>query len=426
VTGHSGPFLVHGMGKDPAEPDWEPLHPAEVSAVLAHYPELGAGLPAARQPGRGQLPSAGPPGGAPLPSAGATGGLPQAGAGISWRSPRPMSAAALARLNGRTVFVKRHHHRVRAPAQLAVEHAFAGHLRHHGLAVPAVLRTAGGGTALRRADWVYEVHARAEGADLYRGAVSWTGYASPGHAWAAGAALARLHLAAAGFGWPARPPAVLMNSCEIITASCPLAAVRTLARRRPALGRYLVRRRWEDDLRRHLLPAIATSAPLLGRLPRQWGHGDWHPSNLTWTSASGSAEVVTVFDFGLANRTAAVHDLAIALERATVTWLNLAGPGGAEADLAAVDALLDGYASVRPLSRAEAAALAAVLPVAQVEYALSEVEYFTDVVRSAENADLAYDGYLLGHARWFAGPAGTALLRHLAARAQRAAPGARP
>jgi hypothetical protein len=22
---------------------------------------------------------------------------------------------------------------------------------------------------------------------------------------------------------------------------------------------------------------------------RQWGHGDWHPSNLTWSSAAGSA-----------------------------------------------------------------------------------------------------------------------------------------
>jgi hypothetical protein len=48
-----------------------------------------------------------------------------------------------------------------------------------------------------------------------------------------------------------------------------------------------------------------------------------------------------------------------------------------------------------------------------VEYALSEVEYFADVVGKPDLADLAYDGYLLGHARWFASPEGAALLEHL-------------
>ena len=129
-----------------------------------------------------------------------------------------------------------------------------------------------------------------------------------------------------------------------------------------------------------------------------------------------------MFDFGLANRTFAVHDLATALERATVSWLDLtdpdgADPGRAEADLDAIDALLDGYESVRPLTPAEATALPEVFPVVHVEYALSEIEYFAQVVSSAENADLAYDGYLLGHAAWFSTPDGAAVLDHLRRRA---------
>jgi hypothetical protein len=52
-----------------------------------------------------------------------------------------------------------------------------------------------------------------------------------------------------------------------------------------------------------------------------------------------------------------------------------------------------------------------------VEYALSEAEYFADVVSAPALADLAYDGYLLGHARWFAGPDGSAVLDHLRPRA---------
>jgi Ser/Thr protein kinase RdoA (MazF antagonist) len=176
------------------------------------------------------------------------------------------------------------------------------------------------------------------------------------------------------------------------------------------LDAYLSTRPWRADLDRQLRAPIEAAAALLAGLPRQWGHGDWHPSNLTWTSAGPDARVAGVLDLSLANRTLAVHDLATALERSAVAWLDLDETGHAAADLDAVDALLDGYQSVRVLGERETAALAAVLPVVHVEYALTEIAYFAGVVSSPANADLAYDGYLLGHARWFAGPDGTALL----------------
>ena len=413
--------LVHGMGKELTLPDWSPLTSAEVHTVLARYP---------RAPGDEM---------------------------ITWRSPRPMSAAGLIRHGGADLFVKRHHVRVRTLAQLAVEHAFIGHLRARGIPAPAVLRAADGATATQYGDFVYEVHELASGLDVYRDALSWTPYTSLGHARAAGAALARLHEAADRFPLPARAPAVLTGGCEIIVSNDPLAEIKWLAGCRPGLAGYLDGRAWPDDLTRHVLPAIRRAAPLLAGLPRQWGHGDWHPSNLTWSSAGPDAVVAGVFDFGLANRTFAVHDLAMALERATVSWLDLgeadtagpglagpgladpglagldlAGPAGAavdrpdpdgavpgraEADLDAIDAFLDGYESVRPLTPAEAAALPEVFPVVHVEYALSEVEYFASVVSSPANADLAYDGYLLGHAAWFATPPGAAVLDHLRRRA---------
>jgi Ser/Thr protein kinase RdoA (MazF antagonist) len=403
--------LVHGMGKELTLPDWSPLTSAEVHTVLARYPRAAGDEM------------------------------------ITWRSPRPMSAAGLIRHGGADLFVKRHHVRVRTLAQLAVEHAFIGHLRARGIPAPAVLRAADGATATQYGDFVYEVHELASGLDLYRDALSWTPYASLGHARAAGAALARLHEAADRFPLPARAPAVLTGGCEIIVSNDPLAEVKWLAGCRPGLAGYLDGRAWPDDLTRHVLPAIRRAAPLLAGLPRQWGHGDWHPSNLTWSSAGPDAVVAGVFDFGLANRTFAVHDLAMALERATVSWLDLgdadtadpdlaeldladpagaavdradpagAVPGRAEADLDAIDAFLDGYESVRPLTPAEAAALPEVFPVVHVEYALSEVEYFASVVSSPANADLAYDGYLLGHAAWFATPQGAAVLDHLRRRA---------
>ncbi|MEP7023522.1 MAG: phosphotransferase [Actinomycetota bacterium] len=404
------------MGKDLVAPDWPPLTGDEVCAVLAPYPACGDGG-AAHHPV------------------------------VTWRSPRPMSAAALVSCgeddgSGRLVFVKRHHAAVRSTAQLSTEHALAAYLRRAGLPVPAVLWDAAGATVAEHGDFRYEVHEVAAGIDLYRHAPSWSPFTSRGHAFAAGAALARLHDLAAGFPLPERPPAPLLSSCAVLAAvspsassagpggaACPaapgrlalpadlLGAVARFAAGLPALSAYLSSRDWPADLDRDLRAPIERSAPLLAALPRQWGHGDWHPSNLTWTGRGPNAAVTGILDLSLANRTLAVHDLAMALERTAVSWLDLDETGHAAADLAAADALLDGYASVRPLSDLEIAALAGVLPIVHLEYALTEIEYFAGIVGSAGNADLAYDGYLLGHARWFATPEGAALLDRIRSRA---------
>jgi Ser/Thr protein kinase RdoA (MazF antagonist) len=370
-------WLVHGLGKELAEPDWPPLTDEEVRGVLGCYEQPGADV------------------------------------AVTWRSPRPMSAAALVRHHGGTVFVKRHDQRVRTAAQLEVEHTFAGHLHSHGQAVPTFLRTRSGATVVCHGKWVYEVQQTAAGLDLYRDRPSWTPFTSLGHAWAAGAALARFHRAACDFPLAPRPVAVLTNSCCVTTAHDPGAEIERLLEERPGLARYLEQRPWRNDLDPHL-QAVKRVAPLLERLTPQWGHGDWHPSNLTWTTPGSDAEVAAVFDLGLANSTTSVHDLAVALERCTIDWLELPGT---HADLNAVDALLEGYESVRPLNAAEAKALPELLPVIQLEFALSEIEYFADVVRSPTNADVAYTSYLIGHTTWFRSAAGSTLLEHLRRRA---------
>jgi Ser/Thr protein kinase RdoA (MazF antagonist) len=376
------------MGKELVEPDWSPLTTDEVRAVLGCYLRRDLG---------------GPP----------------AEAVVTWRSPRPMSAAGLVGWPGtgdggdRRLFVKRHDPRVRTAPQLTAEHDFIAYLRGSGVPIPAVLRASRGSSAVSFGGSVYEIHQPAAGADRYRDAMSWSPFRALGDAYAAGAALARLHRAAAGFPRPGRPQAVLVATCEVVTSRDPVAAVAGMLRARPGLAFYLGRRRWAEDLTRWHVPVIGRAAPRLAPLRRQWGHGDWHPSNLTWSSAAGPGRVAGVIDFGLANRTFAVHDLAIALERSTVAWLDLAESGHAGADTDAIDALLDGYESVRPLSRDEAAALPEVLPVVHLEYALSEIEYFAGVVASPGLADLAYDGYLIGHTRWFEGDEGSAVTEHL-------------
>jgi len=182
----------------------------------------------------------------------------------------------------------------------------------------------------------------------------------------------------------------------------------------PLLAAALAQRSWQRDLAEVIGPYHATLAPLLSGLPPLWTHGDWHASNLLWSTSGEDAYVQSVLDFGLADRSCALVDLALAIERNTIEWL--VEPARRAVHLEHIDALLDGYASVAPLSARDFRVLIALLPIVHTEFALSEVAYFDGVLKQPQDADIAYHDYLLGHTRWFAEPAGRALLTHLAAR----------
>jgi Ser/Thr protein kinase RdoA (MazF antagonist) len=325
-------------------------------------------------------------------------------AAIGWHSPRPWTAAAIVDTATGPVFVKRHDLRVRDRAGLAVEHGFIRHLRDRDFPTPVALTTAAGDSVVTTDCWAYEVFELAQGDDRYRDRHSWTPYLSVPDARAAGTLLARLHNAAEGYDAPPvardRP---LSNPLRLLRALDLPAAIRAYAAARPALAAFVASRPWERDLDQlagfhaELVRVLPDQAPL-------WGHGDWHGSNLTWDDAGAVAAI----DFGLADRTCAAFDVATALERAAIGWLNLVHGREPAVAIDQVDALLDGYASERPV---DSAAVAAFLPLVHVELALSELDQFTRVVPRPADAELAYR-YLVDHPRWFAGP-GRPLLAHL-------------
>lgn len=368
--------MVHGMGTTLEAPTWPAIAADEAEAVLAHFPAAGRMT------------------------------------GLHWHSPRPFSAATLVHTTNGALLLKRHHRRVRSIEGLAEEHAFSAHLAGAGVSVPEVMATAEGASAVAIGAWSYELHRQARGEDLYRDRLSWTPFLSLDHAHAAGVALAELHVAARGFDAPARRQQPLVASFTIVPAADPLATARAYVAARPALAAFLADRPWQAQLARLFeqadrdLPSrLANQAPL-------WTHNDWHPSNLLWTREGA---VRTVFDFGLADRTSAVHDIATAIERTAVRWLDLGqGADEAIADPETALALLAGYATVLPLSRAEIAAIASLLPLVHVEFALSEAEYFTAVVADTASAAMAWDGYLIDHADWFFSPPGRDFLRRIA------------
>ena len=363
---------VHGMAGNHEPARWPPLTVDEVRALLAGYPRLGAVR------------------------------------AIGWHSPRPLSAACLVQCANAEVFVKRHHRDVRDAATLVEEHRFSDHLRGAGVPVPAVLRDEAGRSAHTLGAWVYEVHERAAGLDLHRQTISWVPLENAHHARSAGAMLARLHHAAAGYRAPQRSTHLLVARSELLCAADPLAALQAQLPQRPALARYLQARPWRAELADTLVPWHSRIQPRLAQQPSLWTHGDWHVSNLCWSAADDTAQITAVLDFGLCASTFALFDLATAIERNAIGWLQL-DTGACRGHVDIAQALIAGYRAERPLDAEAIHLLADLLPLVHWDFALSEVEYFAAFTGKAQ-ADVAFDTFLRGHAAWFATAPGAALL----------------
>jgi Ser/Thr protein kinase RdoA (MazF antagonist) len=372
---------AHGMDGTLVEPDWAPLTPGEVRALLRQFPACGEFTEFLNV------------------------------------SPRPFSAAGVVATASARVFIKRHHRSVRDREGLLEEHRFLQHLHAHGSAVPRVFANAQGETAIESGEWTYEVHEAPEGVDLYCDALSWTPFRTIAHARSAGQALARLHRAAEGFVASRRRPRPLVASFTIFAAETSGKKLSRYFAARPALAMNDAVQVHAREALELLAPFHAELLPLLPSLPPLWTHNDLHASNLLWSDKGDDAQAVSMIDFGLSDRTNAVHDLAHVIERNIVEWLVLVDdpthPDRVPVHLDHLYALLQGYEFERPLSNEEAEALAPMTALCHVEFALSEADYFLAVLHSPEKAALAHDGWLVGHARWFRHATGARLLNAL-------------
>lgn len=369
---------AHGLDGSLAEPDWPPLSLAEVRDVLGQFP--GAGHPIA----------------------------------ILSASPRPFSAASVVETECGRLFIKRHARTVRDVAGLTEEHRFMQHLRTNGIGLPCVLAATNEKTAIETTDWTCEVHKIPAGVDLYADAISWTPFLSAEHARSAGTMLARMHVAAENFDAPPRKAQPIVASFSIFRSLNPGEAFRHYLDARSSIANDSQTRGDGEHAVELLAPFHEELKPLLPSLAPLWTHNDLHGSNLFWSDSTPNARATTVIDFGLTDRTNAVHDLAHAIERNIIEWLVLMNDSQIgdrlPVHLDHLRAMLDGYEEVRPLSDAEAAALAPMLALCHAEFALSEADYFLGALRSPEKARVASRNYLVGHAQWFRGPGNGKLL----------------
>lgn len=380
--------MAHGLDGALEKPDWPPIQLAEVDRLLRRYPEATEATE------------------------------------VLSHSPRPFSAASVIATRHGKVFVKRHHVSVRSEEGLTEEHRFMSHLAINWPQKPPLvlppLSDEEGKTAVTLGEWTWEVHPVARGTDVYEQALSWTPFQHSSHAFAAGRALAQLHAASMRFDAPARTGQQLVTSFSIFAgpiSTDPTVQMQDYLAIRPNLKTYAERRHWQDSFDSLFMPLYSKLHPWLAQIPQLWTHNDFHASNLMWSAGSEAAEVTGIIDFGLADRTNAVHDIATAIERNVIEWLRIDEPAAQLIHLDHLDALLDGYESVRPLTPAEAQALPAMLPLVHCEFALSETDYFLSILHDEDKAYLAYEGYFLAHTQWFASPQGRAILEHLQRRA---------
>lgn len=367
---------AHGMGTEPAEPTWPSVTIEDIQNLLEFYPDVHEVK------------------------------------GILWHSPRPFSSAAIALIDDKKLFVKRHSSSIRDVAGLKEEHGILQHLAKQDVPVSTILSGINGETAFLMAGWTYEIHEVGQGVDLYKEAISWSPFHSNEHAFAAGEIMAQSHVAAESYTQPGRKVQPLVSCFEIWNTDNPIEATNHFAIGRAGLATYLENREWEKDFEQVLVPFYKEFYPY-HNLQSLWTHNDLHASNLLWTSDSDSADVAMILDYGLSNRTSAVYDIATTLERNTVEWLKMDDTDRSITHIDKAIVLLQGYESVRPLSVHEKHALITMLPLVHTDFALSEIDYFVRITKNMDDAHLAYDTFLLGHANWFVTRDGTNYLNKL-------------
>jgi Ser/Thr protein kinase RdoA (MazF antagonist) len=313
------------------------------------------------------------------------------------RHRRWLFANARCRLpGGRELYLKRQPPMGRSIDQLEWQHALTNHLADLG--VPAARAV---GIAERDALW-YELIEPAAGDDAYTGADSWDPFGSPAHVEAAGAMLARLHAAGAGFQ-PRRPQPQAGFVVQIgAVRGDPATAVRKLATVRPAVADYLREQPFEAAVEEAYGELFDRLRPVVDGLPSRPLHGDWQTNNLffegDWVSG--------IVDFHQADYAPRVLDLAVAVERNCFFWNRISGGDDAAWDAEHARLLISAYDREGGLEAAERAAFADVLAVCQFEYGISFLDYYWGVEHDREKADWAWHTFVLGHARWWRTPAG--------------------
>lgn len=339
------------------------------------------------------------------------------------RSGRPMAAGCLIDTGAGDMFIKRYARSVRTEDTILPYHRFVAHLASHGIPTPtfhwftAGSETGNGNeagfgmeTVLLWNDCVYEVSAKAWGEDRYAKAYIWDPPETNREAYRLGSFLGYLDIASRGFDEPRPAPCGYQARFSIFEHEDVLAAADGWLRERPLTARWMreTGRDFLSDLAQFADTGVRL-APRYRDIERIWTHGDTHLSNFMWQGDAPSA----VFDFGMADFNTAVFELAMALERHTIQWLDVMNGDADSYRLDLARAIISGYHAVRPLTDVEKEILPDVLAVSQIEGGVTLIDYWLRSHGRGQDISWGYDVDFLAHGRWYRSPSGVAYLNGL-------------
>lgn len=330
-------------------------------------------------------------------------------------SRRPYGAGTLLETTEGAYYLKKRPGGFRHPADIRWRHRVIEHLSTAGFPTPRPVPNESGDTLTETGEFSYELYEAAVGEDLYQDFHSWMPPTRARHARAAGETLARLHAALddfplEGVTLPGDSPMTPMSArFDLAWAPDLTAAVERRIEAAPALAGFFSEVPWKQDI-----SALYADwhQRLLGYLPEvkpAVTHGDWHVNNLLFDGDTVSSAI----DFHLCDVSFRMYDLAVALDRNGIPWLEILDGDPEAVRWDVLEELIRGYSSVLPLSHAEVELLTALLPVHQLDLAISNVEYYLAHEGNRERADWAYHVYLLGHARHFLTAPGGGILSFL-------------
>ncbi|MFQ3668385.1 MAG: phosphotransferase [Fimbriimonadaceae bacterium] len=313
---------------------------------------------------------------------------------------RPLNASALVECERGLFFVKRRLGVSRKPAMLAEEHRFVEHLRRSGVPAPEILRTQTGSTFLDAGADLYEVQARAEGDDLYQGRHTWQPFLDERHAFSVGETFRRIREASEGFPAAAVPDPGIFGGRFVLGRADDLGeAIAERAASLDPLASFLGEiPGWRDDLK-VFEPFLEKVRPWLRRTPEQWIHGDPQANNCFFRDDA----VVSVIDFHLGGPAPALLDLAIAVDRNTLLWLDILAGDDDAVDWRGLKGLRQGYGTLRD---DEAEVLPDLVAVCHLDFAFELLRYYVQVEQNRQKASWAWEAYLVGHTRWHLSDAG--------------------
>ncbi|MCC5814014.1 MAG: phosphotransferase [Leptospira sp.] len=339
---------------------------------------------------------------------------------ITFQSSRPLSAGCLIETDQGNYFVKRNSPDIRSKVDWEYEHRLVDSLNQRStdpkdfdLNIPAICKNKNGETVHQLTDsgkiWLYEVQTMAKGEDLYKSSHTWSPLLEIDHAKGIGIGLANLHHAIRGSGFmDSRQPTYQKANFEVFYTHDLSAFLQDLVSNIHGFQTLSGSDKFIETTV-SVYNSFILDSKQQNSIPRMVTHSDPQASNFFWEEG----KPVSMIDFHLTNCNNYLYDLAVAVDRNCIYWLDLLSGKEDSHSIAHSQSILNSYKN-RSIELGYSPVgwelFSKALVLHRLEFALSLCDYYLNVENSPFKAQWCLDVYIQGHGEWFCSNSGKRFL----------------